>query len=52
LSNVVLGWPLAAALAHSAGAAAMVLCLSLLYARAVLRPRAAVSPVGAGMAGA
>jgi heme a synthase len=34
LSNVVLGWPLAAALAHSAGAAALVLVLTLLLARA------------------
>ncbi len=33
LSNVVLGWPLVAALGHSAGAAALVLCLSLLLAR-------------------
>jgi len=34
LSNVVLGWPLAAALAHSAGAAALVAVLSSLLARA------------------
>jgi len=34
LSNVVLGWPLVAALAHSAGAAALVLVLTLLLARA------------------
>jgi cytochrome c oxidase assembly protein subunit 15 len=33
LSNVVLGWPLAAALGHSAGAAALVLLLTLLIAR-------------------
>ncbi len=33
LSNVVLGWPLAAALGHSAGAAALVLVLALLLAR-------------------
>jgi cytochrome c oxidase assembly protein subunit 15 len=33
LSNVVLGWPLAAALAHSAGAVALVLLLSLMLAR-------------------
>jgi cytochrome c oxidase assembly protein subunit 15 len=33
LSNVVLGWPLLAALGHSAGAAGMVLLLSLLLAR-------------------
>jgi heme a synthase len=52
LSNVVLGWPLAAALAHSAGAAALVLCLTLLYARAVLRPQAAAAPARAHMAAA
>jgi cytochrome c oxidase assembly protein subunit 15 len=34
LSNVVLGWPIVAALAHSAGAAAMMLLLALLLARA------------------
>jgi cytochrome c oxidase assembly protein subunit 15 len=34
LSNVVLGWPIAAALAHSAGAAALMLLLALLLARA------------------
>ena len=33
LSNVVLGWPLLAALGHSAGAAGLVLVLSLLLAR-------------------
>lgn len=33
LSNVVLGWPLPAALAHSAGAAGLVLLLTLLLAR-------------------
>ena len=33
LSNVVLGWPLAAALGHSAGAAALVLVLALVLAR-------------------
>ncbi len=33
LSNVVLGWPLLAALGHSAGAAALVLLMSLLLAR-------------------
>jgi heme a synthase len=33
LSNVVLGWPLVAALGHSAGAAALVLVMSLLLAR-------------------
>ncbi|MGL6109455.1 MAG: COX15/CtaA family protein [Rubrivivax sp.] len=39
LSNVVLGWPLLAALAHSAGAAAMVALMSSLFARSVW-PRA------------
>lgn len=34
LSNVVLGWPLPAALGHSAGAAGLVLTMSLLLARA------------------
>ena len=33
LSNVVLGWPLAAALAHSAGAAGLLLLMVLLLAR-------------------
>jgi cytochrome c oxidase assembly protein subunit 15 len=33
LSNVVLDWPIVAALAHSAGAAALVLVLALLLAR-------------------
>ena len=37
LSNVVLGWPLAAALLHSGGAAALVAVLSSLLARATLR---------------
>ena len=35
LSNAVLGWPLVAALGHSAGAAGLVLVLSLLLARSV-----------------
>ena len=34
LSNVVLGWPLVAALGHSAGAAGLVLSLTMLWARA------------------
>jgi cytochrome c oxidase assembly protein subunit 15 len=37
LSNVVLGWPLPAALSHSAGAAAFVLLLTLLLARTAPR---------------
>jgi cytochrome c oxidase assembly protein subunit 15 len=43
LSNVVLGWPIAAALAHSAGAAALTLTLALLLARSA--PRAQAAPV-------
>ncbi|MBX3634377.1 MAG: COX15/CtaA family protein [Rubrivivax sp.] len=47
LSNVVLGWPLAAALAHSAGAAAMVLVLVMLIARGgVLRLHAGEAAAG------
>ncbi len=34
LSNVVLGWPLVAAVAHTGGAAALVACLTVLLARA------------------
>jgi len=44
LSNVVLGWPLVAALAHSAGAAALVLLLSLLLARSAAPRPVVVSP--------
>ena len=43
LSNVVLGWPLVAALGHTAGAAALVLTLTLLLARSASREPAAVS---------
>ncbi len=50
LSNVVLGWPLPAALAHSAGAAGLVLCLSLLLARSL--PRAAPRAAGHAVAAA
>lgn len=50
LSNVVLGWPLVAALAHSAGAAALVLLLTLLLARTV--PAARVATLRAGVAAA
>jgi len=46
LSNVVLGWPLVAAVAHTAGAAALVVLLTVLLVRA--RPQPAVAPVGAG----
>jgi cytochrome c oxidase assembly protein subunit 15 len=44
LSNVVLGWPLLAALGHSAGAAALVLVLALLWARARLSARSLAGP--------
>ena len=40
LSNVVLGWPLVAALGHSAGAAGLVLLLTLLLARSAPPSRA------------
>ena len=36
LSNVVLGWPLVAALAHTAGAAALVVCIGLEAATALI----------------
>jgi heme a synthase len=38
LSNVVMGWPLLAALAHSGGAAALVLLMTLLLARSAHVP--------------
>ena len=45
LSNVILGWPLVAALAHSAGAAGLVLCLTMLLARSrATMPARAASP--------
>jgi cytochrome c oxidase assembly protein subunit 15 len=48
LSNVVLGWPLPAALAHSAGAAGMVLTLTLLLTRSGRRwPQLRVQPLAA-----
>jgi heme a synthase len=40
LSNVVLGWPIAAALLHTGGAAALAALLATLLARAHLRPHA------------
>ena len=43
LSNVVLGWPLIAALGHSAGAAGLVLVMSLLLARSARAPPARVN---------
>ena len=45
LSNVVLGWPIVAALGHSAGAAALVVTLASLWAR--LRPQARPAPSAA-----
>jgi heme a synthase len=50
LSNVVLGWPLVAALAHSSGAAALVLVLTIVLARsrAAVPAPAAVPRVPAG----
>ncbi len=46
LSNVVLGWPLVAALGHSAGAAGLVLAMTFLIARsAPARVRAAPGPL-------
>jgi cytochrome c oxidase assembly protein subunit 15 len=40
LSNVVLGWPVAAALLHTGGAAALAVLLATLLARAHVRVRA------------
>lgn len=46
LSNVVLGWPLLAAVAHTGGAAALVVMLTVMLARARQdRSQALVSPV-------
>jgi cytochrome c oxidase assembly protein subunit 15 len=47
LGNVLLGWPLAAALAHTVGAAALVVVLTVLLVRSAA-PRAAATPVDAG----
>jgi cytochrome c oxidase assembly protein subunit 15 len=44
LSNVTMGWPLLAALAHAAGAAALVLLLSLLLARTASRRALPAAP--------
>jgi cytochrome c oxidase assembly protein subunit 15 len=43
LSNVVLGWPLVAALAHTAGAAALVMSLTRLLARSASQPEPALA---------
>lgn len=45
LSNVVLGWPLLAALMHTGGAAALVLALTFCMATLPGQSRAASSPV-------
>ena len=50
LSNVVLGWPLVAALGHSAGAAGLVLCMTLLLARAEAGPETLRPALAAGTA--
>ena len=50
LSNVVLGWPMLAALLHTAGAAALALLLSSLIA-VQWRPRRVQLPSGPGMNG-
>jgi cytochrome c oxidase assembly protein subunit 15 len=52
MSNVVLGWPLPAALAHSAGAGALTLLLALLLARTAPRVTAATAPARHGVAAA
>ena len=44
LSNVVLGWPLVAALAHTAGAAALVICIGLEVAAALNSRTRPLSP--------
>ncbi len=49
LSNVVLGWPLVAAVAHTAGAAGLVLTLTLLLALSASR-RPAVAPAARAVA--
>ena len=48
LSNVVLGWPIVAALAHSAGAAGLVALLTALWARCRANERALAAPSMAG----
>ncbi|MEP7057204.1 MAG: COX15/CtaA family protein [Caldimonas sp.] len=44
VGNVVLGWPLAAAVGHTGGAAALALALALLLARARVARRSAPAP--------
>ncbi len=47
LGNVVLGWPLAAALAHTAGAAMLLIVMTLLLARVIQSDEAARQPKAA-----
>ncbi|HSC62635.1 MAG TPA: COX15/CtaA family protein [Caldimonas sp.] len=47
LGNVLLGWPLAAAVAHTAGAAALVVVLTVLWVRSA-QPRVAARQTDAG----
>jgi heme a synthase len=49
LSNVVLGWPMPAAIAHTAGAAALVVLLSVLITRALQATRAQRRSVSIGL---
>jgi cytochrome c oxidase assembly protein subunit 15 len=44
LSNVVLGWPMLAALLHTGGAAALVLVLTWIWARATATPDTSLTP--------
>ncbi|HET9976891.1 MAG TPA: COX15/CtaA family protein [Burkholderiaceae bacterium] len=45
LSNIVLGWPIVAALAHTAGAAALAIALATLLARLQFGTRSAPAPM-------
>jgi cytochrome c oxidase assembly protein subunit 15 len=49
LGNVVLGWPLFAAIAHTGGAAALIVLLTVLLARAVQARRVQPPPMAAGL---
>jgi cytochrome c oxidase assembly protein subunit 15 len=51
VSNVVLGWPLVAAVAHTGGAAALALLLSALWVRTCNEPSAQAAPVPTGYSG-
>jgi cytochrome c oxidase assembly protein subunit 15 len=50
LGNVLLGWPLAAAVAHTAGAAVLVVVITVLLVRSATSPRAARAEVKSGSA--